>query len=92
MLTIPAENAFMEAIVATGEVEIPEEMINEEADQLLQDFKQRIQQQGLTYDMYKQMLNQTDEDVLEQVKPDAVKRLEMRLLQDCCEGIRNSAI
>ena len=80
MLTIPAENAFMEAIVATGEVEIPEEMINEEADQLLQDFKQRIQQQGLTYDMYKQMLNQTDEDVLEQVKPDAVKRLEMRLV------------
>lgn len=75
-----AENAFMEAIVATGEVEIPEEMINEEADQLLQDFKQRIQQQGLTYDMYKQMLNQTDEDVLEQVRPDAVKRLEMRLV------------
>lgn len=75
-----AENAYMEAVVATGEVEIPQEMIDEESNQLFEDFKQRLTQQGLTYDMYKQLLNQSDEDVLAQVRPDAIKRLEMRLV------------
>ena len=47
-----AENAFMEAIVATGEVEIPEEMINEVINYLR--FQTTIQQQGIDS---KQMLN-----------------------------------
>lgn len=88
-----AENQYMENVIKTAEVEIPEVMIDEEANQLFEDFKQRIQQQGLTYDMYKQILNQTDEDVLAQVRPDAINRLEMRLVLEAiakAEGIEAS--
>lgn len=84
-----AENQYMEEVIATAEVEIPEVMIEDEAKQLFEDFKQRIQSQGLTYDMYKQILGQTDEDVLEQVRPDAVTRLEMRLVLEAIANKEN---
>lgn len=75
-----ADDAYIDEILASSEVEIPEVMIDDETDSMLEDFKQRIGQQGLTYDLYKQILNQTDEDVIEQIKPDAVKRVRMRLV------------
>ena len=75
-----AEEALLEKLIEATNIELPDAMVDEEAQQLLQEFQQRLAQQGLTFDLYKQILNQTDEDVLEQVRPDAIKRLNQRLL------------
>ncbi len=75
-----AESKLMEKLVEATKMELPEAMIEDETQQMHQEFQQRLSQQGLTYDLYKQILNQTDEDVLAQIKPDAIKRIQTRLV------------
>lgn len=75
-----AEEALLTKLIEATNLELPKAMVDEESQQLLQEFQQRLSQQGLTFDLYKQILNQTDADVLEQMKPDAVKRLNQRLI------------
>ena len=49
---------------------------------MLDEFKQRFSQQGLKYDLYKQLVQQSDEDVFAQITPDATKRVKLRLVLD----------
>lgn len=61
-------------------VEIPEPMVAEEQDNMFQEFTQRLAQQGMNFEMYSQILNQTEEDLKEQMHDDAVKRVRSRLV------------
>lgn len=77
-----AEDKLINAVIDYAKVDIPEIMIDQEADQLLNEFKQRLIQQGINYDMYKQILGQSDEDVMNQIRPDAQKRVQYRLVMN----------
>lgn len=61
-------------------VEIPETMIEEELNQMFNEFNQRLAQQGMNFEMYSQILGVSEEDIKNQMKDDAEKRVKSRLV------------
>jgi len=74
------EDEVIEAIVKASEIEIPAPMLETQKRQMIQDFAQNIQAQGLTMEQYFQFTGLTAEKLLEQVEPNAKKRIESRLV------------
>lgn len=78
-----ADNKLIEKAVENASVEIPDVMITEEAQRMVQDQAYRIQQQyGLPFEQFLKMVNQTVEQVLEGMKPNAEKQVRTRLVLD----------
>lgn len=77
------ENVKREEIIETvtegASVDIPEAMIQSEVEQMTNEFEQRLQQQGMTMEMYTQFSGQTAEDIQKDMKEDAEKRVKTRL-------------
>ncbi len=74
------EDAVIDAIIADSEIEIPEAMLETQKRQMLQDFAQRIQAQGLSVEQYMQFTGTTAEMLMEQSGPAAEKRIKSRLV------------
>lgn len=74
------EAAVIEAIVKDSEMEIPEPMLTTQQRQMVDEFAQRIQMQGLSIDQYFQFTGTTYDKMIEQVKPQAEKRIKSRLV------------
>lgn len=62
------------------EIDIPEVMIETELDRMVSEFEQRLQQQGMTLEMYSQFSGQDEEALKEQMKEDAAKRVKTNLI------------
>ncbi len=74
------EDRVIEAIVEASEINIPEAMLETEKRQMVQDFAQRIQSQGLSMKQYAQFTGVTADSLLEQAGPSAEKRIKSRLV------------
>lgn len=74
------EDAVIGAIVEDSEMEIPEAMLETQQRQMVDDFAQRIQMQGLNMEQYFQFTGMTPQQMLEQVKPQAEKRIKASLV------------
>ncbi len=74
------EEAVIDAIINDSDMEIPEAMIVTQQRQTVDDFAQRIQTQGLSMEQYFQFTGSNYEMLLEQVKPQAEKRIKSRLV------------
>jgi trigger factor len=74
------ENAAVDAAVANASMEIPDAMIATQVNQMMEDFAGRIQQQGLTMDQYMQFTGATPAAMQEQMKPQALQRIQSRLV------------
>ncbi len=73
------ENALMEQVVANMEVEIPEAMVDYEADQLVNNYARRVTSQGISFDQYLTLMGMTMEQMKEQAKESARKQVESDL-------------
>lgn len=76
------EDAVLEAVVANSQMDIPAPMIDSQVEQMYDDFAYRMQQQGLTMEMYLKFSNSTEEQMKEQMRPTAEKRIKSRLVLD----------
>ena len=74
------EDAVIDAIIEDAAMDIPEAMLTTQQRQMVEDFAQRIQQQGLSIDQYFQFTGLTPDKFMEQVKPQAEKRIKSRLV------------
>ncbi|WNS43503.1 trigger factor [Paenibacillus sp. MMS20-IR301] len=74
------ESAVVDAAAANAEVEIPAAMIASEVDNMVRDFDTRLRQQGMNMDMFLSFSGQTREDLQEQMKGDAEKRVRNNLV------------
>ncbi len=74
------EDAVIEAIIEDAKMDIPEPMLATQQRQMVEDFAQRIQQQGLSIEQYFQFTGLTPEKFMEQTKPQAEKRIKSRLV------------
>lgn len=78
-----AENAQKEEAITkatdNAEVDIPKAMIKTEEDRMVQEFAQRLQQQGLNLETYFQISGQSEEDIRGQMKEDAEQRVKTNL-------------
>ncbi|MFQ9511165.1 MAG: trigger factor, partial [Lachnospiraceae bacterium] len=74
------ENALVDKVIENATMEIPEAMVKEQSRQMLQDFAQRMQMQGLSMEQYMQYTGMNVEQMLEQMQPQALKRIQTRLV------------
>ena len=73
------ENAVVEKVVENITVELPEPMIDEQTQQMIQEFAGRLSSQGLSFEQYMQMTGMTPDALMGQMKPEAEKRIRTRL-------------
>ena len=83
------EEAVVDAIIETAEMEIPDAMIETQQRQMIEDFAQNIQAQGLSIEQYFQFTGLTAEKLMEQVKPQAEKRIKSRLVLEAVAAAEN---
>ena len=70
-------------------MDIPEAMINTQVNRMVEDFAQRLQQQGLSIDQYFQYTGMTADKIVEEMKPEAVKRIQTRLVLEKMAEVEN---
>jgi trigger factor len=83
------EDAVIEKIIENAQMDIPEAMIDTQARQLVDEFAQRIQSQGLSFEQYLQFTGMNLDSALEQMKPNAVKRIQSRLVLEAVVKAEN---
>jgi len=74
------ESDVIEAIVNDSNMDIPEAMIETRQRQMVDEFAQRIQMQGLSLEQYFQFTGLTNEKLFEQVRPQAEANIKSRLV------------
>lgn len=74
------EDEAVQKIVENSSMELPEPMIEMQVDVMIDEFAQRIAQQGLSFEQYMQFSGTTPEKLKEQVRPDAIKRIQGSLV------------
>ncbi len=83
------EDQVIEKIMEEATMDIPEAMIKTQQRQLADDFAQRIQMQGLNIEQYFQFTGLTAETFMEQLKPQAEKRIKSRLVLEAVVEAEN---
>ena len=79
----------LDTIIAATEMDIPDAMVETEARQMVDSFGQRIQQQGLTMQQYMQFTGMDTENMLEEMRPQAMKRIQTRLVLEAIVAAEN---
>ena len=86
------EDQAVEQAVKNASYEIPDAMIDTQASQMADEFAQRIQSQGLTMEQYFQFTGMTAEKMMEVLRPQALKRIETRLVLEAIVKAENIEI
>ena len=74
------EEEALAKIIENSQMEIPEAMIDTQVENMVNDFANRIAQQGLSMEQYMQFTGMTAEKLQEQMKPEALKRIQTSLV------------
>ena len=74
------ENAAVDKAIENAQMDIPELMTKTECRQMMDDFSRRMQQQGLSMEQYFQFTGQSVDKMMEDMKPQALKRIQTRLV------------
>lgn len=83
------EEDVVTKIIENSTMEIPEPMIDTQVRQMTQEFAQRIQSQGLSLQQYMQFTGLTPEKMAEELKPQALKRIQSRLVLEAVAAAEN---
>ena len=74
------ENAVVDKAIENAEMDLPQAMIDAQVEQMINDFAQRIQSQGLSFDQYLQFTGGDMNALKKQMEPQAVKQIKTRLV------------
>ena len=81
---VEAENShidrLLEEIGKNVDVDIPEEMVEEEIDHMMEQFKERLEMQGVSLDMYLKFTQSDEKALRDQMEKDAYQRVLYRLM------------
>ena len=86
------EDAVVAKVVENATMEIPDKMIDAQAENMVQVMARRMQSQGLSLDMYLKYTGMTVEQMKEQARPDAEKRIRTRLVLEAVAKAENIQI
>ena len=73
------ENNVVAAVVANAKIDVPDAMIDTEAEQMAQNFRRRIESQGMNFDQYLKYTGMTAESIKDNMKPQAETTIRTRL-------------
>lgn len=83
------EDEAVDRAVENAQMEIPDAMINTQVRQMAEDFSQRIRSQGLTLEQYFQFTGMNANSFLETLRPQALKRIQSRLVLEAIAEAEN---
>ena len=83
------ENEVVDKIIEGAAMDIPEPMIDAQVNQMADDFAQRIKYQGLSIEQYFQFTGMDAQKFMESLKPQAVKRIQSRLVLEAVAKAEN---
>ena len=83
------EDAAIDKVIENAQMEIPEAMIDTQCRQMLDDFARRMQSQGLSMEQYLQFTGQSADKMMEDMKPQALKRIQTRLVLEKIAEVEN---
>ena len=83
------ENEIIEKIIADSQMEIPDAMVDTQTENMVDEFANRIAQQGLSMEQYAQFTGVTEEKLMEQMRPDALKRIQSGLVLEAIAKAEN---
>lgn len=76
-------------IIENATMEIPDPMVDTQVRQMVQEFSQRIQSQGLSLQQYMQFTGMTPESLTNEIQPQALKRIQSRLVLEAVAAAEN---
>ena len=83
------EDAVITAVIENAQMEIPEAMVETQQRQIVDEFAQRLQMQGLSMEQYFQFTGLSYQHMLEQVKPQAERKIKSRLVLEAVVTAEN---
>lgn len=83
------ENQALEKVMENAEVEMPGPMVEEQVSQMINEFASRLGQQGLSIDQYMQMTGMQPQMLMDQMRPEAEKRIKSRLVLEAVAKAEN---
>lgn len=83
------EDEAIAKIIETSKMDIPEAMVDTQVNRMVEDFAQRLQQQGLSVEQYFQYTGMTADKIMDEMKPEAVKRIQSRLVLEAIVKAEN---
>ena len=83
------EDAVIEKIIEGAKMEIPDAMVKTQAEQGVDEFAQRLQMQGMSIEQYLQYMGGSIDAMVEQYKPQALKRIQSRLVLEAVVAAEN---
>ena len=86
------EDQAVDAVVKNAQYEIPQPMIETQVMQMADDFAQRIQSQGISLEKYFQFTGMTADKMMDELRPQAIKRIETRLVLEAIAKAENIEI
>ncbi|WP_010651069.1 trigger factor [Oceanobacillus massiliensis] len=88
-----AENQKREALIQqasdNAQVDVPDAMVDTELNQMVREFEQQLQMQGMTLEMYSQFSGQDENALKEQMREDAAKRVKTNLTLEAIVDAEN---
>ena len=83
------EDEAIAKIIEDSKMDIPDAMVDTQVNRMDEDFAQRLQQQGLSVEQYFQYTGMTADMIMEEMKPEAVKRIQSRLVLEAVVKAEN---
>ena len=83
------EEEVIGAIIENSQMEIPDPMVDAQTRQMTQEFAQRLQAQGLSMEQYMQLTGLTPQKMIDELKPQALKRIQSRLVLEAVAAAEN---
>ena len=79
----------MDKVVENASMEIADQMVDEEVNGMLNDYVRRLESQGISFKQYAEITGMTAEKIGEQMKPQALKRIQTRLVLEAVVKAEN---
>lgn len=83
------EDDIVGQIIENATMEIPEQMVDNQANRMAQEFAMNIQNQGLSFEQYMQFTGMTPQAMMDEIKPQALKRIQSRLVLEAIADAEN---
>lgn len=83
------ENNVIEKVVENAQMELPQPMVDTQARERVENYARRLQSQGLNINDYMKYTGMTPEKLMEQMRPEAEKRIKTRLVLEKVVEVEN---
>ena len=83
------ENNVIEKVVENAQMELPQPMVDTQAREMVENYARRLQSHGLNINDYIKYTGMTPEKLMEQMRPEAEKRIKTRLVLEKVVEVEN---